>query len=107
MTQPIPVCAFCDEPVTSEDRQGQHVGYVDGSLEHTLHLTHYECGLRSVLGGIGHMTNHAHWCVEEGDPDAGMSYRDSAREVLRIVREVGVEEASRRSFDAEAGDCDG
>jgi hypothetical protein len=102
VNEPIPVCAFCDEPVTSQDRQGQHVGSAGG-----VHQTHYECGLRSVLGGIGHMTNHAHWCVEVGDTDAGMSYRDSAREVLRIVHEVGVEEASRRSFDAEAGDCDG
>jgi hypothetical protein len=39
---------------------------------------HKECALRAVVGGIGHHRDHAVWCLIEGDPDAGMPYRQSA-----------------------------
>lgn len=39
---------------------------------------HPECGLRMVLGGWGHHVDHEHWCIEVGDPDGGLSYRESA-----------------------------
>ena len=45
-----------------------------------------ECSLRSVLGGIGHMEDHQHWCREVGDPDGGRSDRQSALEVWAWVR---------------------
>lgn len=52
---------------------------------------HQECLLRSVLGGIGHLENHAHWCVEVGDPDGGRSYRQSAVEVAAWVEAYGTD----------------
>jgi hypothetical protein len=55
---------------------------------------HPECGLRMVLGGIGHLTNHTYWCLGQGDPDAGLSYRESALRVAAWVREHGVEAAA-------------
>lgn len=39
---------------------------------------HRECGLRGVLGGIGHLVDHAYYCRSEYGPDAGLSYRLSA-----------------------------
>lgn len=72
-------CILCDELVTWEE-----AGFYP-----TLSPLHPECGTRSALGGIGHLTDHAHWCVEVGDPDGGLSYRESARQVLEWVREHG------------------
>jgi hypothetical protein len=53
------------------------------------HRAHDECMLRSVLGGIGHLEDHDHWCNEVGDPDGGRSYRQSAIEVAAWAREHG------------------
>lgn len=50
-------------------------------------LAHRECALRSVMGGIGHLTDHPHWCVEMHDPDGGMTYRQSALAADRWVTE--------------------
>jgi len=57
---------------------------------------HQECGLREVLGGIGHLTDHAYWCRTVRDPDMGLPYRQSARLVLEWVNEHGVEAAVER-----------
>lgn len=54
---------------------------------------HPSCALRSVLGGIGHLTDHAYWCGERRDPDAGLSYRDSALRVAEWVQVHGVDAA--------------
>jgi hypothetical protein len=52
-------------------------------------LAHRECLLRSVMGGIGHLTDHWHWCVAMHDPDGGMSYRQSAIAVDHWIRMHG------------------
>lgn len=57
---------------------------------------HRECLLRSVLGGIGHLEDHQHWCNEVGDPDGGRTYRQSAIEVEEWVHRHGIEEATKR-----------
>lgn len=57
---------------------------------------HRECMLRSVSGGIGHLVAHPYWCVEQGDPDGGLTYRQSALLVARFVEVVGVEAAVNR-----------
>jgi hypothetical protein len=44
-------------------------------------VAHRACLLREVVGGIGHLEDHARWCVVEGDPDGGRTYRQSAIEV--------------------------
>jgi hypothetical protein len=55
---------------------------------------HRECLLRSVLGGIGHLEDHRHWCVEVGDPDGGRTYRQSAIEVDQWVMDHGITAAA-------------
>lgn len=44
---------------------------------------HRECHLRAVLGGIGHLVDHARYCTGELGPDAGLTYRQSAWLVWR------------------------
>ena len=60
----------------------------------TMHA-HRECLLRSVVGGIGHLIAHEYWCVQRSDPDAGLTYRQSAKLVDAYVCAVGVEGATR------------
>ena len=52
---------------------------------------HRECMLRSVVGGIGHLIAHEYWCVQHRDPDAGLTYRQSALLVDAWVHIMGVE----------------
>lgn len=61
----------------------------DASLPEPSVEFHPECGLRSILGGIGHLTNHALWCVRKREPDMGLSYRESALRVAAWVRANG------------------
>jgi hypothetical protein len=49
-----------------------------------LNAYHRECGLREVLGGIGHNIAHEYWCLQKHDPDAGYTYRESAQMVYAI-----------------------
>lgn len=56
---------------------------------------HRECALRSVLGGIGHLLDHAHFCHGELGPDAGLDYRTSALLVDAWVARKGIEAATR------------
>lgn len=76
---PTDTCRFCDPhpPLGTFDPRDQHP----------------ECGLRSAVGGIGHLTNHAYWCLVVNDPDAGMTYRQSAIQVARWVEEYGLDAA--------------
>ena len=57
---------------------------------------HYECSLRSVLGGIGHHLGHEYWCLQQHDTDAGLTYRQSAQMVKALVDLLGVEEVVKR-----------
>lgn len=61
------ICALCDEPILPNERAD--IRTMDA---------HRECALRSVLGGIGHLIDHAHFCHGELGPDAGLDYRTSA-----------------------------
>lgn len=83
-------CAYCGEPVEPDyvPPNGADQAMCNGRLAHN------ECGLRSALGGIGHLEDHAHWCVEMGDPDGGRSYRESARLVYQWVRQHSIEAAA-------------
>ena len=81
------VCLYCDEAIEDGD-QGFFVLSVRrdgiGSVP-----VHRECGLCDAMGGIGHVTDHEHWCVGVGDPHAGLSYRDSALATWNWIREHG------------------
>lgn len=81
-------CPLCDETVDPE-AQGQAIGTPEG-----LRFAHRECLLREVLGGIGHLTDHARWCNGEHDPDGGSSRRESALAVDAWVHEHGVAAAA-------------
>jgi hypothetical protein len=68
----------------------------DAASSSEIQPMHRECSLRSVLGGIGHLLDHAHFCGERGDPDAGLSFRTSALLVDAWVAAVGVGEVASR-----------
>jgi hypothetical protein len=79
-------CPLCEEPILlNED-----FGPINGGTERA----HRECLLRCVMGGIGHLTNHAYWCVEMYDPDGGRSYRQSALEVDQYIHALAEESAN-------------
>ena len=65
-------CILCEEPLGPDEPQ-----------------VHNECGLRSAVGGIGHLLDHAHFC--DTDPDAGLDFRTSALLVDILVRRMGLE----------------
>lgn len=71
------LCALCDEPIAADDISFAFADQRRG---------HRECMARSALGGIGHIENHARWCVELGDPDGGRTYRQSALEVFEWIQ---------------------
>ena len=83
-------CPLCLEPVIvgEHDLCAMRIGGL---------RAHRQCALRSVLGGIGHLTAHEHWCLVMHDPDAGLSYRDSALAVGAYVDKHGIEETISQS----------
>lgn len=83
-------CAHCQEPILPGEDRADIV---------TMNV-HRECALRSVLGGIGHLLDHSHFCGSELGPNAGLDYRTSALMVDLLVRRKGLEAlrlAERRS----------
>ena len=81
-------CVLCREPITLRE-QTRPIG-----TPHGMRKMHTECSLREVMGGIGHLIAHQHWCVERHDPDAGLTYRQSAQLCWTYVEAVGLEAAS-------------
>lgn len=79
-----PTCALCDEPMDGEPSASR------------IQPMHRACTLRSSIGGIGHVIAHQYWCLNRHDPDAGLTFRQSALLVDEFVALVGVEEAVRR-----------
>ena len=59
-------------------------------------MAHRECSVREVIGGIGHLLAHPYWCVLERDPDAGLTFHQSALMVARLVDLLGIEEVIKR-----------
>jgi len=86
------VCGYCDElvDVDYEPPNGATLAWLNGRPAHN------ECALRSAVGGIGHLLDHERWCITEGDPDAGHSYRESALQVHAWVRDHGIKAAVER-----------
>lgn len=84
------ICEMCEEPIDAGSlAEAQPIGTPEGRR-----LAHRECLLRNVLGGIGHLEDHNHWCNEMHDPDGGRSYRQSALEVDAWVHRHGVSAAA-------------
>jgi hypothetical protein len=69
---PTPVgelCMYCREAVQEGDQ---------GTINAGGWIGHRECGLRNVLGGIGHLVDHLRYCKGDLGPDAGLTRRQSA-----------------------------
>jgi len=75
-------CVYCDEPLHGNVAPGM-IATMEGPR-----YGHVACSLREVLGGIGHLIAHEYWC-RQGDPDAGLTRRQSALLVEAYVRVVG------------------
>jgi hypothetical protein len=80
-------CLLCGEVVQETDERAEGRWF---DMDGVSHKVHRECALREVLGGIGHLTDHNYWCVVKGDPNGGVSYRESAKAVDSWVRQNGV-----------------
>jgi hypothetical protein len=79
-------CPLCGDSIDSNELQGFGTLTVDGERR----AYHRECGVRSALGGIGHLEDHAYWCIEMNDPDGGRTYHQSALEVMAWIKEKGM-----------------
>lgn len=77
-----PLCPMCQEPAVRDTRS---IYTEQGQLQ-----AHRACLLRDVLGGIGHLIAHEYWCLQHNDPDAGLTYRQSARLVDAYSEIVGI-----------------
>ena len=83
------ICVLCDEAIDDDD---PFVRFNAGQQ------AHHECSMRSVMGGIGHHVAHEYWCVVRQDPDAGFTFRQSAKLVLALVDVIGVDAVTERSL---------
>lgn len=76
---PTPVgepCIWCQEPIEDGD---------DGQLYNTGLVTHVECLLRQVVGGVNHQLGRCSCCGGTEDPDPpGMTAREAARAAARL-----------------------
>ena len=85
----IGTCVYCDETIEDHDAW---------SPLNAVQYGHYECGLREVMGGIGHHIAHEYWCGQpRHDPDAGLTRRQSAKLVVALIDLLGIDEVVRRS----------
>lgn len=89
-----PNCLLCGE-------EAAHDNFVRtiGSMTKTgpeIRWAHDDCMLREVLGGIGHIVAHEYWCTQRHDPDAGLTYRQSALLVYQWTKIVGVQTTTDR-----------
>lgn len=71
-------CSLCEERIDVTER-------MVGTL-----MAHRVCLLRTAVGGIGHLEDHAYWCDQMGDPDGGRSKYQSALECDEWVAKYGV-----------------
>jgi hypothetical protein len=80
----VDLCAMCNESVVV-DPSSTVIQTDEGPRK-----MHRVCGLREVVGGIGHLLDHDHFCRNMGSPDAGLDYFTSALMVDVWVQRKGV-----------------
>lgn len=71
-----PPCQWCDEPVTAHERS--HGATVNSSGQ----AVHYECGLRSAVGSVGHQRRLCSCYGGDQEDPPGMTRREAARAAL-------------------------
>lgn len=76
------LCPVCGEPAFRDTRP---LYTAEGQQQ-----AHRICLLREVMGGIGHLIAHDYWCVQKGDPDAGLTKLQSAKLVDLYAEVVGI-----------------
>lgn len=86
-------CLSCDTAILPGE-ETRPMLYVNDTGTHERQV-HVECGLRDVVGGWGHLTDHVYWCRLMHDPDGGLPLRESALRVWAWVNDHGVEAAVR------------
>ena len=92
------ICLHCDEAIGAWDPT------VPTNTMEGRRLTHRECALREVLGGIGHHIAHEYWCgAPRHDPDGGLTRRQSAILVAKLYELLG-DEVVTRGASAPASD---
>jgi hypothetical protein len=79
-------CGLCDVLVVDGDSGLMQQFVSEESVR--VRPVHKECQFRAVVGGFGHHDNHPYWCNLMGDPDGGLSKRESS---LRVWRLFGAE----------------
>lgn len=90
------ICAHCQEPILPGEDLAE-ITIADSAATNA----HRECTLRIVLGGIGHLIDHAHFCGGELGPDAGLDYRTSALMVDVWVHRKGIKAMALMEGDQE------
>ena len=92
MSEPIDantgICVYCDEAILPHDAW---------TPLNAAQYGHYECGLREVMGGIGHHLGHEYWCKQQHDTDAGLTHRQSAKMVVALIDLLGIDEEIGRA----------
>ena len=68
-------CILCEESVVDGDA---------GTINYGGQIVHYECGMRSVIGSVGHlqMACSCYGGVREDPP--GMTYRQASKAAVRM-----------------------
>ncbi len=83
-------CEWCGEDITLEDEPALQMGVTDANGKGRVGFVHRQCQLREALGGIGHCIAHDYWCLQMHDPDAGLTYHQSAKLVWTYYNVVGI-----------------
>jgi hypothetical protein len=87
-------CVFCDEELDGTDSSPDLIGTAEGPRG-----AHRQCMIRSARGGIGHLVAHEYWCGQHNDPDAGLTFRQSALLVATWIDVVGINPVTPISED--------
>lgn len=77
------ICPWCDEPIVQGDELAKYlIGTQDGPR-----LQHYECSMRSVIGGLNHLKGCCTCCGGKEPPDpADLSKRAAAQAAFTFWR---------------------
>lgn len=70
------ICRRCGEPITAADRKSP--ARLDGNA------MHYECGLRMVIGSVGHLLGKCHCYGGTMEDPEGMTRRQAAQAACEL-----------------------